>query len=232
MKNKVEHFSPVPFSQRKKSPSVPRKPETPVKRTEFRSQVEIQEEETMPNYEDFQSLMQDVDTIVSDGDKSGGSRQNNDRRNDIEYQSIQDTLKKIKELKSSPYSRRRNKKTLRSEQEMELNYSLTSDNFSRDENPMEDASAIFNSAEKYDADDTISMLTYKSPGRDTLRSSWKRSSQANGFLVFKDKSILELLKVYEKGKSSSNKSADVANSIEKIDYLFNRLRYLNSKNRV
>jgi hypothetical protein len=73
------------------------------------------------------------------------------------------------------------------------------------------------------------MLTLKTPERETLRSSWKRSSQANAFLIFEDESIVELLKIYENAKNLKSKSSEVEESVEKIDYLLSRLRYLNKK---
>jgi len=67
----------------------------------------------------------------------------------IEYQSIQDTLRSLNELKTSPY-KKQIENIKRSEQEMELDYSISSANFSRDEenNPLEDVSEIFKSVEK------------------------------------------------------------------------------------
>lgn len=234
LQQKIEHFSPVPFSQRNRSPYRPAYAITPERNKAFRSPGLNADDEVLPSFEDFQKIMKDVSEVT--GNLRSPSREQDydtahDKRYDIEYQSIQETLRSIKELKMSNPRGLGDFNVRRSDQEMDLDYSMTSDNFSRDDNPLEDASAIFRSVEKYGADDTISMLTYKSPERDTLRSTWKRSSEANAFLIFKDRSILELLSVYEKAKGLRDKSSEIEQSIEKIDYLFNRLRYLNSKNR-
>jgi hypothetical protein len=143
LKRKIENFSPVPFSQRNKSPLHLNAKEGPSKNHLFSSPGGKAEDEVLPKFEDFQSLMKDVDSVV--GDSKKGRKGSNDRRLNFEHQSIQDTLRSIKELKTSPYG---GDKRIR-KSEMELDYSMTSDNFSRDENPLDDASAVFNSVEKY-----------------------------------------------------------------------------------
>lgn len=231
---RIEHFSPVPFSQRKRGPlrsdSIGESPRRLNNRKE--------DDEFLPNFEEFHNIMKDVDEItrkevslLQKSEEYNHSTISKSKRQRDEYLSVQEMLQTIR----------------KSEPEMDLNYSLTSDNFSRDGgNPLDEASDVFASIEKYGAEDTISMLTYKTPDRNTMRSSWKRSSDADAFMISKDKEfknqlqpnqfkfiktkgILELLPTYEKAKKVKEARPDIKQSIAKIDLLFNSLIYLNKK---
>ena len=219
---KYEHFSPVPYENRNKnryenhrSPSSERNPK-------YNSPGLGVDNEVLPNFDEFQRIMKDIRESTDQKEESKNIERitfKHDKIMDVEYQSIQETLKSIRDMRGS-YSASKSKHGVRgSQQDPDLDYSLTSSHFSRDDNLIEDATEVFNSVEKFGGEDTISMLTYKSPhgdtARDMLRESWKRSSGANAFLIFKDKSILELLQVYDKAKSIEQKPKEVQLYVKK-----------------
>ena len=233
---KYEHFSPVPFEQRSKHRYENHRPPSSERNPKYSSPGLNVDNEVLPDFEEFQRIMKDIKANSEQKEEikeieSTPYQQN--KRADIEYQSIQETLKSIRDMRGSYSGSKAKHGTRGSHQDIDLDYSLTSSHFSRDDNPIEDGTEVFNSVEKFGGEDTISVFTYKSPDgdtlRDTLRESWKRSSGTNAFLIFKDRSILELIPVYDKVRSLDKKPKEIEQSLEKVEYLLNRLRYLNNK---
>lgn len=179
------------------------------------------DDEFLPKFDDFQALLQSAKEVNNSNlrnEREESPEQNiNPRRYDLEYQSIQDTLKSIKEMRKSEEKMHRSIAFRQSHMETEFDYSLTSENFSRADEVIEDATEVLASIEKIPGYETISALTNKSPDRETLRDSWKRSSiDAYKFIVFKDKSILELMPYYDKAKLMMNKSPEVQQILDRI----------------
>jgi len=214
--SKIENLGPIAFSDYKRSPAKENIVEnSPIRKSKISSYQKEPEDEILPSFEEFHKIMKDVDQVNS-GKKKIINIENSpgiskDQRQ--EYKSIQDTLKSLQELKASPY-KDQIMNIKKSEQEMELDYSISSANFSRDgENfPLEDVSDFYKSVDKIAADETISMLTYKTPERNSLRSSWKN-------IPLTDKSIIELLDVYEKAKEMKDRTIEVEKCLDKIDIL-------------
>ena len=114
------------------------RPPTPDEQIEFSSPRILPQDEVLPKFDDFQAILQSAKEINKNDDKDDEedvSPNIKPRRYDIEYKSIQDTLKSIKQMRHSPELTYKSNNMRQSQNELDFDYSITSENFSRaDEN--------------------------------------------------------------------------------------------------